>query len=162
MPGPMTVPWGSDMYRTHIISALLSIAFGILLLLWIIPTQTPEYPGYGMPADLLPSILAWIIIAAASIDLIKTILTHAGKGQPARISLASLLHLLGFLAVLGAAMPIMQLCGYFIGSAIVMVCLCLLCRERKPVRLGIVAACSIVCVWGALWKGLSVMLPGMM
>ncbi len=150
------------MFLTHIISDLLSAAFGILLLLWIIPTQTPEYPGYGMPADLLPSILAWIIIVAASIDLLKTIIMHTGKGVPARISLASMFHLLGFIAVLGGAMPIMQLCGYFIGSLIVMLCLCLLCRERKPVRMGIVAACSIACVWGALWKGLSVMLPGMM
>ena len=149
------------MFRTHIISALLSIAFGILLLVWIIPTQTPEYPGYGMPASLLPNILAWIIIAAASIDLAKTIVTHAGKGLPARISITSLLHMLGFLIVLGASMPVMELCGYFPGSVIIMVCICLLCGERKPVRLAIVSACTIVCVWGALWKGLSVMLPGM-
>ncbi len=148
------------MYRTHIISSMLAILFGIALLAWIIPTQTPEYPGYGMPASLLPNILAWIIIVSATINLTKTIVTGSGKNAPARISIKEFAHLLCFLAVLGAAMPLMELCGFFIGSIITMICLCLLCGERKPIRLAIVSACTIICVWAGMWKGLSVMLPG--
>ncbi|WP_418764466.1 tripartite tricarboxylate transporter TctB family protein [Mailhella sp.] len=149
------------MYRTHIISSLASILFGILLIAWIIPTQTPEWPGYGMPASLLPNILAWIIIVSASINLIKTIITGYGKGQPSPLSFKMFLHLLAFTAVLAAAMPLMSMFGYFIGSAIVLAACCLLCGERKPVRLVIVAAATIVVIWAALWKGLGVMLPGM-
>lgn len=149
------------MYYTHIFSSLASILFGILLLTWIIPTQTPEWPGYGMPASMLPNILAWIIIVSASINLVKTIVTGAGKGQSAEISPRTFAHLLGFIAVLAAAMPIMSLLGYFGGSCIVMVAMCLLCRERRPLRLVIVSAATIGITWAALWKGLSVILPGM-
>jgi hypothetical protein len=113
-----------------------------------------------MPASLLPNILAWIIIVSAAINLVKTIVTGAGKHEPARITVRQFGHLLCFLAVLAASMPLMELCGFFIGSVIVMVCLCLLCGERKPVRMAIVSACTILCVWAGLWKGLSVMLPG--
>ncbi len=149
------------MYRTHIFSSLASILFGILLITWIIPTQTPEWPGYGMPASMLPNILAWIIIISASINLIKVVLTGYGKGQAASLSPRMFAHLLGFIAVLAAAMPLMHLFGYFIGGAIIMLALCLLCGERRPVRLIIVSASTLIVIWAALWKGLSVLLPGM-
>ncbi|WP_077073874.1 tripartite tricarboxylate transporter TctB family protein [Mailhella massiliensis] len=149
------------MYRTHILSSLFSILFGIILLVWIIPTQTPEWPGYGMPASMLPNILAWIIIISASINLIKVFLTGYGKGQEAPLSPRMFAHLLGFVAILAAAMPLMSLCGYFIGGAIIMLTLCLLCGERNPIRLIIVAAATLLVIWAALWKGLSVLLPGM-
>ena len=41
-----------------------TLAYGVVaaasayLLIWIIPAYTPEYPGYGVPASLLPDIAA--------------------------------------------------------------------------------------------------------
>ena len=39
-----------------------TLAYGVVaaasayLLIWIIPAYTPEYPGYGVPASLLPDL----------------------------------------------------------------------------------------------------------
>lgn len=147
------------MFLTHICSSLLAMLFGVILLAWIIPTQTPEYPGYGMPASLLPQILSWIIIACGALNLIKTLITASGKGKPSNISLTSFLHCLGFLAVLGSAMPLMNLVGYWAGGAIIMIGFCMLCGERNFVRMAIVTSATVFIIWAALWKGLSVMLP---
>lgn len=147
------------MYRTNIISSVFSILFGIALLSWIIPAQTPEYPGFGMPASLLPDILAWIMIFCAAANLLKTVLTGAGKDKPAALSLTTFGHCLAFLAVLAAAMPLMHLLGYFAGGAVVMAACCLLCGERRPLRLLIVTGATVFIIWAALWKGLGVMLP---
>lgn len=150
---------GSFMYRTHIVSSVFSLLFGFALLTWVIPAQTPEYPGFGMPASLLPDILAWIIIFCAAAHLLKTLVTGAGKGIPAPISLTTFAHCLAFLLVLAASMPLMRILGYFPGGALVMAACCLLCGERRPVRLAVVAGATLFLVWAALWKGLGVMLP---
>ncbi len=147
------------MYRTNIASSVFTILFGIALLGWIIPAHTPEYPGFGMPASLLPDILAWIMILCAAANLLKTIVTGAGRNKPAAINLTTFAHCLAFLAVLAASMPLMRLLGYFAGGAIVMAACCLLCGERRPLRLAIVAAATVFTIWAALWKGLGVMLP---
>ena len=46
-----------------------TLAYGVVaaasayLLIWIIPAYTPEYPGYGVPASLLPDIAAGFMLA---------------------------------------------------------------------------------------------------
>lgn len=147
------------MYRTNIASSVFSLLFGILLLGWLIPAQTPEYPGFGLPASLLPDILAWIMIFCAAANLLKTIATGAGRDKAASISLTTFVHCLAFLVVLAASMSLMRLVGYFAGGAAVMAACCLLCGERRPLRLAVVTAATIFLVWAALWKGLGVMLP---
>lgn len=147
------------MYRTNIASSVFTMLFGIALLGWIIPAQTPEYPGFGMPASLLPDILAWIMIVCAAANLLKTIVTGAGRDKPAALSLTTFVHCLAFLIVLAASMPLMHLLGYFAGGAVVMAACCLLCGERRPLRLAVVTAATVFVVWAALWKGLGVMLP---
>ena len=46
-----------------------TLAYGVVaaasayLLIWIITAYTPEYPGYGVPASLLPDIAAGFMLA---------------------------------------------------------------------------------------------------
>ena len=52
-----------------------TLAYGVVaaasayLLIWIIPAYTPEYPGYGVPASLLPDIAAGFMLALSLLGL---------------------------------------------------------------------------------------------
>lgn len=50
---------------------LALIGFCIWLLLWAIPTQTPAYPGYGAPADLVPIVAVCVMLVMACISLLR-------------------------------------------------------------------------------------------
>ena len=46
----------------------LAIAlFGVILLLWIIPTQVNDAGSFGLPPSLAPNALAWVMIACGAV-----------------------------------------------------------------------------------------------
>lgn len=59
------------------------IAFCLLLLFWAIPGYTPEYPGYGAPADLVPIVATCVMLVMALISLARVLIaTRLGKPIP--------------------------------------------------------------------------------
>ena len=72
-----------------------TLAYGVVaaasayLLIWIIPAYTPEYPGYGVPASLLPDIAAGFMLALSLLGLGRAALSRrkaeksGGGGQTA-------------------------------------------------------------------------------
>ena len=72
-----------------------TLAYGVVaaasayLLIWIIPAYTPEYPGYGVPASLLPDIAAGFMLALSLLGLGRAALSwrkaekSGGDGQTA-------------------------------------------------------------------------------
>lgn len=61
------------------------LAYGVValaagnLLLWIIPACTPEYPGYGVPASLLPNIAAGFMLALSLLGLARAALASRAE-----------------------------------------------------------------------------------
>ena len=61
------------------------LAYGVValaggtLLLWIIPAYTPEYPGYGVPASLLPDIAAGFMLALSLLGLVRAVLASRAE-----------------------------------------------------------------------------------
>lgn len=61
------------------------LAYGVValaggnLLLWIIPACTPEYPGYGVPASLLPNIAAGFMLALSLLGLVRAALASRAE-----------------------------------------------------------------------------------
>ena len=52
------------------IAYLFVIGFSIIMLVWAIPKYTPEYPGYGASAALVPNVAVGIMLLMAVISLI--------------------------------------------------------------------------------------------
>lgn len=46
----------------------------LILLLWLIPSYSPEYPGYGVPATLVPNLAAGFILLLALLGLAHNML----------------------------------------------------------------------------------------
>jgi len=55
------------------ISYSIVALFSGSLLLWIIPGWSPEYPGYGVPATLLPNIAAGFMLVLALLGILRTV-----------------------------------------------------------------------------------------
>lgn len=52
------------------IAYLFVIGFSIIMLAWAIPKYTPEYPGYGASAALVPNVAVSLMLVMAAISLI--------------------------------------------------------------------------------------------
>ena len=53
------------------------IALGsVFFLLWVIPTFTPPYPGYGVSSALLPNLVFGLILALSMLSLGRNIFSH--------------------------------------------------------------------------------------
>lgn len=65
------------------IAYLFVIGFSILMLVWAIPTYTPEYPGYGASAALVPVVAVSLMLLMAVISLITIgIAAYTNKPLP--------------------------------------------------------------------------------
>jgi len=53
------------------IAYLLISGFCIVMLVWAIPTYTPEYPGYGASPALVPNVAVGIILFMACLSLLR-------------------------------------------------------------------------------------------
>ena len=58
------------------IGYLVVMAFCLLLLVWAIPNYTPEYPGYGAPADMVPIVATWVMMVMAIISLLRNVVSR--------------------------------------------------------------------------------------
>ncbi len=104
-----------------LISYSVFVVIGLLLLLVFIPTQTPEYLGYGLPSSFLPNLLAVCIVFFSTIELIKTFLKKDDT-RPSSVNTKNLLHLAKVSAVGFMAFPLMELIT-FIPAAFIIIAL---------------------------------------
>jgi len=66
------------------IAYLFVIGFSIFMLTWAIPEYTPEYPGYGASAALVPIVAVSVMLVMAAISLITIgIAVYTNKPLPA-------------------------------------------------------------------------------
>lgn len=68
----------TERQRDMLAYGVVALAGGTLLL-WIIPAYTPEYPGYGVPASLLPDIAAGFMLALSLLGLVRAILASRAE-----------------------------------------------------------------------------------
>ena len=58
------------------IAYLFIIVFCILMITWGIPTYTPEYPGYGASAALVPYVSVGLMMVMAFISLLRIVISQ--------------------------------------------------------------------------------------
>jgi hypothetical protein len=154
--------------RENLVSG--GVALGSLVfLIWIIPTFTPPYPGYGVSSALLPNMAFGIILALSLLSLGHNIFSHyrakstnSEEGQPGDIrpeDRVHLWHLTCFMIPCVLLMPAMQWVGFIPGGLLFMLLIQYLCGQRKPVALVLVAVLTVGLMYAAMRYGLGIPMP---
>ncbi|HBG92593.1 MAG: hypothetical protein A2X54_03655 [Nitrospirae bacterium GWF2_44_13] len=145
--------------------ALCSAAF----LFWIIPAYTPEYPGYGVAAAVLPNVTVGFILALSVLALAMNIFSYLSakpaspeknlsedSGKAAKVHLR---HLVSFIVPSVLLMYAMMWIGFIPAAIAFMLVIQYLCGQRKPVTIVLVALSAAFLVYGAMRYGLGAPMP---
>jgi len=154
--------------RENLVSG--GVALGSLVfLIWVIPTFTPPYPGYGVSSALLPNVAFGIILALSLLSLGYNIFSHfkakstnPEAGQSGNIrseDRVHLWHLASFMIPCILLMPAMKSMGFIPAGLLFMLLMQYLCGQRKPVTMALVAVCTVGLIYAAMRYGLSVPMP---
>ena len=143
------------------------IAASLLLLLWLIPSYSPEYPGYGMAATLVPNLAAGFILLLALLGLTRNMLKArrlSRSGEAAGAGAASAAgvawgHLLRFMLPCALLMPAMSRLGFIPSGVVFMLLVQWFCGQRKPVAMVLVALVPVLTVWALMRFALGVPMP---
>lgn len=154
--------------RENLVSG--GVALGSLVfLIWVIPTFTPPYPGYGVSSALLPNVAFGGVLALSLLSLgynlfshIKAKSTNSEAGQSGDIRSENRVHLWHFASFMIPCillMPAMKWIGFIPGGLLFMLLMQYLCGQRNPVMMALVAVCTVGLIYAAMRYGLSVPMP---
>ena len=143
--------------RDTISYTVIALASGILLL-WIIPAFSPEYPGYGAPATLVPDIAAGFMLGLSLLGLLKIAWTRAGY-ERTKVDGVHWRHLVKFFVPCGIMMPAMPYLGFIPAGVLFLLVIQLSCGQRHPVPLVLIAVLPVVLVYLLMRYVLSVPMP---
>jgi hypothetical protein len=148
------------------------IALGSLFfLLWVIPTFTPAYPGYGVSSALLPNAVVGIILALSVLQLVMGLVSQhkakssdADKDQLEDGEIPSgdkiyLWHFASFMIPCILLFPALKFLTFIPGAFLFLALIQYLCGQRNIRTLVIVSACTTAVIYLAMVYGLGVPLP---
>ncbi len=141
------------------ISYSIVALFSGALLLWIIPGWSPEYPGYGVPATLLPNIAAGFMLVLALLGILRTVQQRRKSKDGTEIEKIHWRHLVAFLLPCVLLMPAMSLVGFIPAGVVFMTVIQLACGQRRWMPLTIVAILPVVIVYALMRFALGVPMP---
>ena len=143
-----------------------TLAYGVVaaasayLLIWIIPAYTPEYPGYGVPASLLPDIAAGFMLALSLLGLGQAALSRRkAEKSRGRQTAVRWRHLACFLIPCALLMPAMSLFGFLPAGIAFMVVIQIGCGQRRWLPMTLVAVAPVLLVYAIMRFGLGVPMP---
>ena len=144
----------------------------VIFLLWVIPAQTPPYPGYGVSAALVPNVAFGLILVFSVLLLLFNLLAYRAekseKLAPHAVRLSEDIRqedrvhfwrLALFMILCLLLMPAMQWIGFIPAGIAFMLAMQYLCGQRKPVTLVLVAIVPVCFMYVALLYGLGVPMP---
>ncbi len=149
----------------------------IYMIVWIIPDNTPAYPGYGASPALVPYVAVGIILAMSILALVRNALAiwgnkplspaegeYPGDGESSggfsQVGRISLPHLARFLIPAGLLFYGFDTIGYIATSIAFMLILQYLVGCRKIVPAIIVALVTVALMYAAMRYGFGVPVPG--
>lgn len=135
------------------------VVFSGALLLWGIPAFTPEYPGYGVPASLVPNVAAGFMLLLALLGLIRTFLARRKEETASTGKLIFWQHLARFLVPCFLLMPAMSFLGFLPAGIGFLFLIQVFCGQRKPIPLILVSILPVLTVWLLMRYGLGVPMP---
>ncbi len=157
------------MRKETIVNILIALA-SVLGLVWIIPAQTPAYPGYGVPASLVPNVATGFILFLALLSLGRSAVLHlmarrggeASSDRERPVAEADRVHprhLALFMIPCVLLMPAMQWGGFIPAGIAFMLLIQFLCGQRKPLPLALVSIGAVGVMYATMMYGLGVPMP---
>jgi putative tricarboxylic transport membrane protein len=155
--------------RTDIASGLVLAAFSVLLLVWIIPTNTsPPQSEHNLSPAFLPSLAALVMLALAALLALVSWLTpardpdtpHEEFGDEARgLGLADITDIAVWSAFAVAMMAGFLTIGFLATAVAGLVLMMLYAGERRPILIATVALAIPVALQQIAWHAFTVQLP---
>ena len=149
------------MRKANIVTSIFLIGAGLAMVFIVIPWQTSPGEKYGVPPATVPTAAMTVVTVMAVILLIQSLRDSAQK-QPARKSPMSLrhwLHIGGYTAFLFAGLAALKWLHFIPGGILLLAVLMVLCGQRKPLLIALVAVPLPFFIYAALWYGLRMPLP---
>lgn len=154
--------------RDNLVSGGVAL-WSLVFLLWVIPTFTPPYPGYGVSSALLPNVafVSILVLSLLSIGLnlfshLRSKATESEQGPSGDIpseEKVHLWHLAGFMIPCILLMPAMKWIGFIPSGLLFMLLLQYLCGQRRALTMALVAAGTVGFLYAAMRYGLNVPMP---
>ena len=139
---------------------------------WVIPAQTPPYPGYGVSAALLPNVAFGIILALSVLLMLNNLLAYRAEkskepaipeerlsGDISQEDRVRFWRLALFMIPCLLLMPAMKWLGFIPAGIIFMLVIQYFCGQRKPVSLVLVAVVPVGIFYATMRFGLGVPMP---
>lgn len=156
---------------------LLLVGFCVVLLIWAIPTYTPEYPGYGAPPAMVPIVAVCVMLVMAGISLLrnalalylnKTIPTDESEfpedlgdeGGFTQVGRVKLLHLASIMIPCVLLLATINYIGYVPASLVFLMVLQYLIGSRRWVQSIIVSIVLVAVLYIIMRYGFGVPVPG--
>ena len=147
------------MYRVNILAYLFLLLFCTVCFTYVIPNWAPPYPGFGVPASYVPSVLCGVIATLSLIGLIMTFVRKTGSEKQCELTLARFGHFLLLLLPIAISMPLMKSLTFVPGSIAVIAALQIFAGERNWLRIVSVSVVTASLAYAGLWYGLHLPLP---
>ena len=147
--------------QRNILAYSVVIVVSIVMLAWVIPTWSPEYPGYGVPATLVPDASCALMLLLAALGLSKEVWTLLrdktnNKKPQKQIAGCQWLHLIRFIVPGLLILPAAHVVG-FIPAGIIF--LQFFCGQRKAVPMILVSLIPVLAIYAVARFGLNVPMP---
>ncbi|MEQ8366128.1 MAG: tripartite tricarboxylate transporter TctB family protein [Roseicyclus sp.] len=130
------------------IQGIVVLAFGITLLVWLVPNYVTAVPGDPLDPSLFPRAAGWII---AALGLAQIVLARPGASVPAGREILGFVCFIGALVVAALLLPMLGFlpvaCGLMMASLVLL-------RERRPLW----AATTLIGVPVFVWVLFTVLL----
>jgi hypothetical protein len=155
------------MRKADLVSAAAA-AFGLMLLLVVIPVWVPDHEqgGYGLGARVMPTIAAALATALALLFLAARLLgrrerTEAERAEDAAapISRANWLFLLKAALFLAAVAVLFDRAGFLAAGPVTVAGFMVAMGERRAVPIAATALIAAAAIWLFFWQLLSFPLP---
>jgi len=154
------------MKKADLASAAVITAFGLLLLLVIIPVwvQRHEEGGYGLGAQVMPNVMATIVTALGVILFAMRWFergggTNTSADDPAPVSAANWRFLLFASLYMVAMIVLFAWVGYLAAGPMTVAGFMVAMGERRPLHVVATSIVSAGAIWLFFWQLLNVPLP---
>ena len=147
------------MYRVNIIAYIFLLLCCLICFTYVIPNWTPPYPGFGVPASYVPSVLCGVIASLSAIGLLITLVRKSGSDASCGLNWKIFLHFCLILVPIALSMPLMQILGFMPGAALTVAALQLCVGERRWFVILLNSVLTAGLSYLGLWYGLHLPLP---
>lgn len=149
------------MRRADFFLSIGLIVFGLVMFMWIIPSQSAPGERSGLPPATMPMLCAAVIVLLSALLLLKNLPAKWSdtKDDITPVSIASLRHIGLYFGIALVGLLITKLVGIFLGGVFLVAASMIAAGKRSPLVVGLWSLLTVTVVYALLWYGLQIPPP---